>query len=212
MLHYTDLTGLASVAVAATAATLLLPSVARLTPQRLAVLQGLVFVLILVPLGDLSLAAYLRGATGDLSITTLALLMMCGIGRITSSSLDKGRPGGVAFKQCFTSQHNRSALLMFIALAALALYPLALGISSFDPYRLGYGNPWLVFAFLLIALLAWLRKFDLIAVCIAFATLAWAVGWYESDNLWDYLLDPFVSIYALSAVISRTFKLLFKRV
>jgi hypothetical protein len=36
------------------------------------------------------------------------------------------------------------------------------------------------------------------------------VGWYESTNLWDYLLDPFVAGYAFVVVVGGakdTFKL-----
>ena len=48
----------------------------------------------------------------------------------------------------------------------------------------------------------------MIALCIALATLAWAAGWYESDNLWDYLIDPFVSVYALASLIIVGFKII----
>jgi hypothetical protein len=109
---------------------------------------------------------------------------------------------------CGATKGNSSfALLILIALAALALYPMAMGVGAYDLYRLGYGNPQFVAALLLLALAAWFRKSSLIALCIAFATLAWSLGWYESDNLWDYLLDPFLSIYALSAIMIHTVKL-----
>jgi hypothetical protein len=49
----------------------------------------------------------------------------------------------------------------------------------------------------LAALAAWIWNYYLVALCIAFAILAWTVGWYESSNLWDYLLDPWIAIYAL---------------
>jgi hypothetical protein len=90
----------------------------------------------------------------------------------------------------------RSALLTLIILFALLLYPMSLGLTLYDPYRLGYGESWFVATLLFIALLAWARKYYLIATCIAIAILAWALGWYESDNLWDYLLDPWLVIYA----------------
>jgi hypothetical protein len=50
----------------------------------------------------------------------------------------------------------------------------------------------------------------LIALCVALATLAWASGWYESGNLWDYLIDPFVAIYALAAMMNYFFRALLK--
>ena len=185
MPNFTDLTGLASVASVITACLLLFPGIARLTRPRLTVLLGTVFVLSLIPFGTMPIAAYVRGVSGDLSITTLVLLWCALL-----------RPWCVA-----TKGNNRFALLILIAFAALTLYPMALGVGAYDPYRLGYGNLLFVAALLLLGLLAWFRKSSMIALCIAFATLAWAVGWYESDNLWDYLLDPFVSIYALAATL-----------
>jgi hypothetical protein len=83
---------------------------------------------------------------------------------------------------------------------------MALGAGAYDPYRLGYGNPQFVAVLLLLALAAWFWKFSLIVLCISFATLAWAAGWYESSNLWDYLLDPFVAIYALCAIAIQVVK------
>lgn len=196
MPNFTDLTGLASIASATAASVLLLPGTATLTKPRLALLPGVVFVLMLIPFGGMPLAADVRGVTGDLSITTMVLLC-CALLKPWCS--------------CFTVEvKHRHALLVLIAFAALVLYPMALGASAYDPYRLGYGDPLFIVALLLLALVAWLRKSTLFALCIAFATLAWAAGWYESGNLWDYLLDPFVSTYALAAITLSGVKALLK--
>jgi hypothetical protein len=63
---------------------------------------------------------------------------------------------------------------------------------------------------LLVALAAWYWKIYWVTLSLACATLAWATGWYESTNLWDYLFDPFVAAYALVAVSSQTSKIIFK--
>jgi|SRR5450759_2310177 hypothetical protein len=192
MPNFTDFVGLVSVASATAASLLLLPWIARLTKSHLAILLGAVFVLMFITFGTIPIAAYVRGVTGDLSITTQVLLW-CALLR--------------HWCDCVTVKaKHRLALLILIALAALALYPMALGIGAYDPYRLGYGNLQFVAALLLFALAAWFWKSTLIALCIALATIAWAVGWYESNNLWDYLLDPFVSIYALAAIMIHAVK------
>jgi hypothetical protein len=197
MPSFTDLSGLASVAIAGTSACVLMPGIARLAKPRLAILLGVVFVMLLIPFSELPFAAYLRGATGDLSITTL-LLLWCALLR---PWFDCG----------MIDAKSHRALLIPVVFAALLLYPLALGVSSFDPYRLGYGDPQFVVLLLLAALAAWIWKYYLITLCIAFAILAWAIGWYESGNLWDYLLDPFVSIYALFTITRHTVKTLLQR-
>ena len=142
----------------------------------------------LLPFGSLSAAAGVRGAFGDLSITTLVLL-----GGATLRRLSGAAP---------VVRRTRFATLVFVAVAALALYPMALGVGLFDPYRLGYGSPWFVGGLCVAALAAWFGRCDVLAVCIALATLAWSVRWYESTNLWDYLLDPLVSFYALGALVA----------
>ena len=197
MPNYTDLAGLTGIAVAASAALLLLPGIARLPRLHQSMLQGAVFVLMLIPFGEMPLAAYLRGATGDLSITTL-LLVWCVLLRSCS---------GCGTKDTM----SRQALLALVALAALALYPLGLGLGTFDPYRLGYGDPIFVIVLLLIALAGWFWKYHLAALCIVFAVYAWALGWYESDNLWDYLLDPWVAIYSLYVIAKHGIKIFLRR-
>ena len=188
MLNFTDLTGLIGSASIIASAALLLPSVKRLTKPHLAMLLGAIFVYAMLPINGLSLAAYLRGGIGDVSITTLLLLL---------SVLAK------PWLNCATlDNRNRFALFGLIALAALALYPMALGVGAYDPYRLGYGNALFVTAVLLIALAAWYWKYYWVTLCIACATIAWAMGWHESNNLWDYLIDPFVAGYALVVVVS----------
>jgi hypothetical protein len=182
----TDLTGLAGIALALTALPLAVPAVRRLSRPRLAGLLAAVAVLVLAPLGPLPAVIVVRGATGDLSITTLLLL------------------GGVILRALtgwpLVDPRSHRTLLALVAAAALALYPMALGLGMYDPYRLGFASPWLLGGAWAIALAAWSRRFDRIALCLALATLAWAVGWYESTNLWDYLLDPLVSLYALGAL------------
>jgi len=194
MPNFTDLTGLAGVAGALAACLLWVPWVKRLANNQRAWLTGAVFVMVLIPFNGFPLAAYVRGATGDLSITTVVLLW-CALLRpwLGTASND--------------SRH-RVALLVLVSLAAIVLYPMALGLGALDPYRLGYGSGPFVAALLLVVLAAWFRKSYLIVFTISFAAFAWSVGWYESANLWDYLLDPFVSIYALAAIMKQAAKAL----
>ena len=185
MTGFTDLTALAGLALAAAAAC----AAAPFSGGKRAAFVILAAILALVPLGDLPPAAYPRGLTGDLSITTVLLLLRFVLGRQFGWSPAEAR--------------ERLALQTLISSAALALYPLALGLGPFDPYRLGFGSPWLVGAVSLAALAAWRACMPLAALCAALALLAWAGGWYESANLWDYLLDPLLAAWALGALALR---------
>jgi hypothetical protein len=196
MPHFTDLTGLASIASATAAIVRLLPGIAKLARLHLALLPAVMFVLVLIPFDGMPLAAYVRGVTGDLSITTL-ILLWCALLKPWSGCIS-------------VEPKHRFVLLTLIALAALVFYPMALGAGAYDPYRLGYGYPQFIVVLLLLAFVAWFRKSSLTALCITLAIFAWAIGWYESGNLWDYLLDPFVAIYAVATITGCGVKALFR--
>ena len=186
---YTDVTGLAGIAVALAATPLAIPSVRQMRRPRLAVLLAVVAMVVLIPFGTLSVAMGVRGIFGDLSITTLVLLGSAMVRALT------GWPP--------VDRRARFAVIAFVSAGALALYPMALGVGMFDPYRLGYGSPWLLSAFFVAALAAWLGRLNPVALCLALAIFAWTLRWYESTNVWDYLLDPLVSFYALGNLVCR---------
>ena len=189
---FTDLTGLLSSAIAATALGMMLMP-ARTPPRYRCWVSGSLFIALLVPWSGEPLAIYPRGVFGDLSITSMILLLLSVANRV-------GVPiarHGVLHKL----MESRLALLGIITLLALLLYPMALGIGVFDSYRLGYASVALIGMLSAAAAWAlWAHRY-LIAAVIVLAMLAWGVGWYESTNLWDYLLDPFVSLYAIAAFV-----------
>ena len=185
----TDLAGLAGAAAAIAAVLLGLPGMARLGRDHPGPLLLAALVAALVPLGTLPAAGYLRGIVGDLSITTVLLLL---------HGLLRPVLGWAAI-----DARSRLALQVLVAAGGLVLYPLALGLGPFDPYRLGYASPWLLVGLLALAVAAGLRRLTLVAWCLALAVLAWAVGVYESRNLWDYLVDPLVAAWGLGALLLR---------
>ena len=127
---------------------------------------------------ELPLAAYVRGFTGELSITSMLLL----------------------WTAYFSPKeiHVPVAMKVWITLVAIIFYLLALGVSMLDPYAWGYGSFTLLAAVIATALLAGSNR---IAIILGLAILAWAAGWHESTNLWDYILDPFLGLWAIGSLI-----------
>lgn len=194
MMHFTDITGLAGIALAIIVLVLRLPVLLHLRGGQKAGLALVIFMVSALPLGGLSALEFVRGVSGDLSITTLLLLL---------AWFPNGR---------LTARQKYRVLLLVVA-GAIALYPFALGVGMLDSYRLGFGNAWFLAGLLLVAmLLAWWRQCHVVAAGIALAVLAWSVGWYESNNLWDYLLDPWVSIYAMAALVKQAVLLLRRKI
>jgi hypothetical protein len=149
--------------------------------KRLALVAGLIS---LIPLYQgMSIAMALRGLWGDPSATTLQLLILSLSGH-TPTALRRGW----------------RAPLGIVVLAAL-LYPMALGLGDFDPYRLGF-QPWLLVAVLgPTAIAAWWRGQPLYLWLLAVDLLAFAANLQESTNLWDTLLDPLLAVAALVLLI-----------
>ena len=135
---------------------------------------------------ELPLAAYVRGFTGELSITSMLLL----------------------WTAYFSPKeiHVPVVMKVWVALVALVFYPLALGVSMLDPYAWGYGSIALLAAVIITALIAWLAGSNRIAIILAMAILAWAAGWHESANLWDYILDPFLGLWAIGSLIRSAWR------
>ncbi|MEO5607732.1 MAG: hypothetical protein ABIR13_09175 [Polaromonas sp.] len=145
---------------------------------------ALCFVLLWLPVGavQLPLLAFVRGISSDLSVTLVALAGFFLMQRFW----DFG-----AF-----SARDRAALWLSVALAAVFLYPLALGWGDWDAYRTGWGSWGLWAALLALALLCWLKGLRLLPLLLALSLLAWSANLMESRNLWDYLLDPWLAIAA----------------
>ncbi len=143
---------------------------------------------VFAPIGDLSVAAYVRGVTGDLSIATLVLAGAVCFTQVTGREL--------------IGHRDQQALCWLLALAAAFLYPFALGWTRFDPYALGFGSVEFITALLLITLAAWWARLNLIVLVVVVAVLAFLGGAYESRNLWDYLIDPLVALYAMVRLLA----------
>ena len=178
--------GLASLAFVATAVRLRrLPVRARYSVMLAAALA------LFVPIGELSIAACVRGVTGDLSMSTLVLAGAACFAQLTGRTL--------------IGLRDRQALCWLLALAAAFLYPFALGWTRFDPYALGFGSVEFITALLVITLASWRARLNLIVIVVVVAALPFLAGAYESRNLWDYLIDPLVSVYALIRLLAPRF-------
>jgi hypothetical protein len=129
---------------------------------------------------ELPLVAYVRGVTGDLSVVLTLLLW--------SSVLLPSRPVPIAFR-------------IALSIIALLFYPLALGLGMLDPYAWGYGSLVLLIAIAMFALVCGLLGWTKGVWIIAIAIVAWAGHWHESTNLWDYVLDPLLCLWALISCI-----------
>lgn len=144
----------------------------------------------LVPLAEFSLTHYARVLTGDMSVAGMVWL--------TAINVTALRSPGV---KAHASVHLQIAATLL--LIALFLYPTALGFSPFDLYAYGYSPVALpVVLVCLFGVCVWFEKW-LPAVMLLTAYGAWYFRCLDTDNLWDYLLDPVIVIYSVSILVIK---------
>ena len=128
-----------------------------------------------LPVGGMPLGRWLHGIDGGLSVPLVALLFD---GIVEAW---RGRP--------LLDRRGRLTAGWFALGAGLALYPAALGLGRFDPYLLGWTSPAVMLAAAaLAAVLIWRRNG--FGIVLLVAGLLWQVDALESENVWDYLVDP----------------------
>ena len=157
------------------------------------------FALLWIPVGEahIPVVAYVRGITADLSITLIALAIW--------------RIGHLALGWRAKPKQEDMAVMTAVAAAALFLYPLALGWGDWDVYRPGWGSWGMLLVLLLLSCLCWVKGLRVLPALVAMALLAWSFGLMESANLWDYLLDPWLSIHALGFVFIKCVQIAVRR-
>ena len=163
----------------------------RLHPAWLKVVTVLFFALLWIPFGAAQIPAvsYVRGITADLSVTLIALAVW----RLFHQALGWRT----------IAKRDLLAVLGATAVAAMFLYPLALGWGDWDAYRPGWGSWGMLATLLVLCIVCWAKNLRVLPVFVALALLAWSLGWMESGNLWDYLLDPWLSLYSLGFVFIK---------
>lgn len=147
-----------------------------------------IFILVILPY-PYSVAEYVLSYLSSFSISTVCIACFAILCRI------KDKP--CAFEQ------QKSFLYGLILLCALFLYPSALGAFSWDLYAVGYSNNWLTIGLLLLAVVSLVFGYYLISLIVGMAFIAYAFDWLISDNLWDYLVDPFISSVAAYVILRK---------
>lgn len=198
MMSFTDWTGLSGLALVWVLLALRLPVAIRLSQPKRWLFVLAVYAVVLLPIFGLSLAGFLRGMVGDLSMPSVLLLIAALAARLRQLAGNEGRT--------WWNQRERFALYVFISVLALLLYPFALGLGMLDPYRSGFGGVSLLVMLALLSLWSMRRGSYLLPAVCSLAVLAWSLGWYESTNIWDYLIDVPLAMYA----IVQTLKVMLK--
>lgn len=148
-------------------------------PRWLPVAAGL---LSAVPIAGLPIGRWLHGFNAAFSIPFVVLLADHAVAPL--------------MRRPFLDKAAKRAAVWFGMVAGLLLYPAALGWGPVDPYELGWRSPGVaaVAAVVGAGLVLVGNRFGIV---LLLAGGLWQMGCLESDNAWDYLVDP---IYGLASV------------
>jgi hypothetical protein len=163
------------IVAAAVRAARLLRGRAPASPRAIETLVPLLAVT-LVPIDGVSVAGHLRGLWGDPSVVSLGVLV-----------LFLWRPSATP---AWPHRHVCGLLTLLVTLPLYFTLFVPVPMVTWDLYALGL-QPWPVLAAIAVSALVMRRAGGgPWTALVGLALLAWAAGLMESDNLWDYLVDP----------------------
>lgn len=137
------------------------------------------------PVGGLPLGRWFTGLSANFSLPLLALIADAIGRRVCNAEL--------------LGQNGTRAATGFGAVAGILLYPMALGLGPVDPYALGWSFGWL-FAATGALTATWLWRGNRFGLVLLAAIVAYDLRLQESNNYWDYLVDPVYFLISLVAV------------
>ena len=141
------------------------------------------FLVLLVPVRGLSLFMYAWSIIGDLSMTSKTYLIAWLLYRL----------GGPVV----TDMKEIRSVMRAISIVGLVFYPLSLGISQLDPYATGYSASIPIILTVVLAAYGLRKGFYVLTTAMLLALWGYLLGLMVSNNLFDYLLDPILFLYAL---------------
>jgi hypothetical protein len=128
------------------------------------------------------LARFVAGFNANFSITLCSLLLGFFLRQISAIRL-----------------FDRSALRtisMSGMIAGFCLYTCSMNLAPFDLYQLGWGSVYLLAPLFILTICLILGR-NRAGFVLATAVAAYGLRLLESDNLWDYLIDPFLICWCL---------------
>ena len=145
-------------------------------------------ILMVIPVNELPILYYMRAFFGNLSLLTMVYCAQT-IGLYCSRSENTGPE-----RNWLAYQGSSHLILVGVG---MLLYPTALGLGPIDLYALGYGSGWMIWISGGLLLLSLKLRATMLFYTWCCAILFFMMGVFESNNLWDYLVDPVICFIAL---------------
>jgi hypothetical protein len=182
----TELLGYLGLALMLAGAPVQLGKMMKSSRRTLSAMLLVSLFVLLIPWNGHSLIYYVRGVVGDLSVSSVMLLILL-YANILGWPVSAER--SLSWQSC--------AVIVAIL---IPLYASTLGYWSYDLYAWGYQPQWMLAGVGVLLAWAWHRQREL-AIVWLLGVVAFAVGLCPSVNLWDALFDPFMMIGSIAIML-----------
>lgn len=147
----------------------------------------------LIPIDGLNVSQYFLTLVGHLSLTSMCLLAAAVIGALSGRALFKNG--------------EKLSILTAVTASGILLYSASFGVLTFDIYQLGYGSLGMVIVLTALTIFSALFGRSVTFAALVSAAIAFQFHLLASNNLWDYLVDPLLVIYAASSLVIAAMRL-----
>jgi hypothetical protein len=171
------------VLILAALASMLVPWPNRAGRIVVAICGGLIA---FVPAFGTTPGQFLLGTMGPVSAATMVFIVVFVYALITRQ-----------YDRLFPSR----AFLICVLVIGIVFYTLTIGLTTFDPYDLGYRDLALPTLMLLLVAIGWVARVSDIPCWVGLAALLFLLDAYGSRNLWDYLICPVDVVFAVLDLI-----------
>ncbi len=142
----------------------------------------------LIPIQGMPFGRFLHGITSGFSIPSFVLLLS------VLWTAHTGRP--------LLSNSTRTTVCVAGAVFGITLYPMAIGLGTFDPYVFGWSSDGMTMLLMLVTSV-FLWKNSAFGYVLLLTAAAWQIGLLESTNIWDYVVDPAYFLSSLVVLIAH---------
>ncbi len=141
----------------------------------------------LIPIGGLNFSQQFLTVVGHISISTDILLSIVLLERVFGVDVNMSR--------------ERSTVLGMVVIGGALVFPPTFGLIQFNGYQLGFGPQILTIVIMGLAVVFALSKRNIAFWMLVLCFLSFEMHILASNNLWDYLLDPLLAIYAAGGLL-----------
>ena len=138
----------------------------------------------------LMVSQYFYTVIGHMSISTMVLLAVVLLEHLSGKA--------------FFHPNEQRFFFLSVVIGSALIFPQTFGIGPLNGYVLGFGSLPLTLALIVLTIAFVKFRMHVAACAVVLSVLAFDLHVLRSNNLWDYLLDPLLAIYATVTILRKS--------